>query len=443
MKRKEPKSMLDELMPVDDLPGMALYFSILRAVGGVIGSEVDIAVARHHSLAPRYRGDILDCTTYLLALAPVSAVAALWFVPRLIALALRKVRRPGYYEREKARRQALAHERRSTRRRTTLNPVPTPEALLAQFGRIRRKPREMLLFGSMLEDLEAYVDNDLVRDDDGRIVGRHGGIKQWLNERCPELGKRYHTVMRYKALAKRFKQVIDLEDPVPVAYALAAAETPVEVVVGVPEGGAAEMQLRCGQKTNGGDTDGEATASAGAGATEMQLRCGQNGRGAKTDGGRCVVEAVTPERFDRLRGSAAVAEGCRCMARIMAAAENARAFLAGGQETAKAAAGCQETAKDAAGCQATSGGAGCRTAKDTQGKMQLRCGPEMEGGGRRVAETGGMMTKGMTKGMTKKYLDEQLAFLLDPGRTPASPRGSLQKRHGQGRRRAAIASALA
>ena len=67
-----------------------------------------------------------------------------------------------------------------------------------------------------------YVDNDLVRDDDGRIVGRHGGIKQWLNERCPELGKRYHTVMRYKALAKRFKQVIDLEDPVPVAYALAA-----------------------------------------------------------------------------------------------------------------------------------------------------------------------------------------------------------------------------
>ncbi len=149
------------------------------------------------------------------------------------------------------------------------------------------------------------------------------------------------------------------------------------------------------------------------------------------------MEAVTPERFDLLRGSAAVAEGCRWMARIMAAAENARAFLAGGQETAKAPAGCQETAKDAAGDQATSGGAGCRTAKATQGKMQLRCGPEMEGGGRRVAEAGGMMTKGMTK----KDLDEKLAMLLDPGRTPASPRRSFQDGRGQDRGR--TASALA
>ena len=67
----------------------------------------------------------------MVALAPISAVAALWFVPRLIAIALRKVRRPGYYEREKARRQALAHERLSTRRRTTLNPIPVAYALTA------------------------------------------------------------------------------------------------------------------------------------------------------------------------------------------------------------------------------------------------------------------------------------------------------------------------
>ena len=32
-KRKEPESAFDELMPVDDLPGMALYFAILRAIG--------------------------------------------------------------------------------------------------------------------------------------------------------------------------------------------------------------------------------------------------------------------------------------------------------------------------------------------------------------------------------------------------------------------------
>ena len=314
-KRKEPESALDELMPVDDLPGMALYFSILRVVGKTIGEIVEIDIATNHAVAPRYRWDALDIGTYMMAVAPVSAVAALWFVPRLIAIALRKARRPGYYAQEKARRQALAHERRSTRRRTTLNPIPTPEALLAQFGRIRRNPREMLVFGSMLEDLEAYVDNSLVRDPDGTIVGRNGGIKQWLRENCAELGKRYHTVMRYKALAKRFKPAIDLEDPVPVAYAIVAAEAPIEVVAGDPEGGrtteSTEMQLRFGRNT------------------EMK-----DGRGVGEDR-ECVVEALTPERFELLRGSADVADGYRRMIRFMIAGNNAKAFLAGCQATKK------------------------------------------------------------------------------------------------------------
>ncbi len=216
-------------------------------------------------------------------------------------------------------RQALAHERRIIRRRTTLNPIPTPEALLAQFGRIRRNPREMLVFGSMLEDLEAYVDNSLVRDPDGTIVGRKGGIKQWLRENCAELGKRYHTVMRYKALAKRFKQVIDLEDPVPVAYAIAASETPIEVIAGTPEGcdrgGMTEMQLRCGPKL---DTD-----------------CDGGVEDDRSGDGGCVVEAVTPERFDMIRESASVADGYRRMIRFLIAGNNARAFLAGCQATKK------------------------------------------------------------------------------------------------------------
>jgi hypothetical protein len=323
-KRKEPESILDELMPVDDLPGMALYFDILRLVGYLISELVDSDIAAIRAVVPSYRRSAFYCGTFMMAVAPVSAVAALWFVPRLIAIALRKARRPGYYAHEKTRRQALAHERRSTRKRTTLNPIPTPEALLAQFGRIRRNPREMLIFGSMLEDLEAYVDNSLVRDPDGTIVGRNGGIKQWLRENCAELGKRYHTVMRYKALAKRFKQAIDLEDPVPVAYAIAAAETPIEVVAGDPEGGrtikAVEMQLRCGQEQNA-DAYGE------EGWCQKEAGVGENGE--------CVVEAVTPERFELLRGSAYVADGYRRMIRFMIAGNNAKAFLAGCQATKK------------------------------------------------------------------------------------------------------------
>ncbi len=313
-KKKDPESVLDELMPVDDLPGMAMYFDILRLVGYLISELVDSDIAATRAVVPSYRRSAFYCGTFMMAVAPVSAVAALWFVPRLIAIALRKARRPSYYAREKARRQALAHERRSTRRRTTLNPIPTPEALLAQFGRIRHNPREMLIFGSMLEDLEAYVDNSLVRDPDGTIVGRNGGIKQWLMENCSELGKRYHTVMRYKALAKRFKQAIDLEDPVPVAYAIAVAEAPIEVVAGVSK-------------------DGNSTE-----ATEMRLRCGQNSEvkngGYVVEGG-CVVEAVTPERFELIRGSAFVADGYRRIITLMAAGNNARAFLAECQATKK------------------------------------------------------------------------------------------------------------
>ena len=369
-KRKEPESVLDELMPVDDLPGMALYFRILRAVGDAIGMAAEANIAVTHTLFPRYRWAAMDLATGMMAVAPFSAVAALWFVPRLVALGLRKVRRPGYYEHEKARRQALAHERRSTRRRTTLNPVPTPEALLAQFARIRRNPREMLIFGSMLEDLEAYVDNSLIRDPDGTIVGRNGGIKQWLRENCAELGKRYHTVMRYKALAKRFKQAIDLEDPVPVAYAIAAAEAPLEVVAGDSEDVAnaegTNLQLRCGR--NAEDCCGEtrrhgAGKAEGGGTAVMQPRCGQNygmedgrfGNSAYMYAGRCVMEAVSPERFKKLRESEYVAEGCRHLARLIAAGQDAKVFLDG-----------------------------CRT--------------------------------------TKKNLDERLAMLLEPDMTPASPR---------------------
>ena len=326
-KRKVPESALDELMPVDDLSGMALYFGILRAVGKGIGTFVKDEFEAHRYLDHQFVRDSFNFTTCMVALAPISAVAALWFVPRLIAIALRKVRRPGYYEREKARRQALAHERLSTRRRTTLNPIPTPEALLAQFRRIRRNPREMLIFGSMLEDLEAYVDNSLVRDPDGTIVGRKGGIKQWLWENCAELGKRYHTVMRYKALAKRFKQAIDLEDPIPVAYALTSAVEALSEVIA--------------------DRSGDGDVGS---AEDMQLRYGPNSCGAR----------------DATQGA------------------------------------MRETGRE--------------------GKMQLRCGQKLVEA-RSKAEA---LLEGCQD--TKKDLDEMLAMLLEPDRTPASPRGGFPGR---------------
>ncbi len=49
-------------------------------------------------------------------------------------------------------------------------------------------------------------------------------MKAWLQENIPALYVRYTTVMRYKAMAKRLRQVVGLADPVPAEAVL--AETP-------------------------------------------------------------------------------------------------------------------------------------------------------------------------------------------------------------------------
>ncbi len=150
----------------------------------------------------------------------ISAGLAIWGILKGIALMLRKVQRPKYYPQERLRRQALAKERRRIRRRTTLNAAPTSEELLAQWAKVRHSPTDMIRFGSMLCDLEAYVDNALLRDENGKIVGRNPGIRGWLNANCQPLATHYKTVMGYKAMAEKFRQAVGLSDPYPAASVL-------------------------------------------------------------------------------------------------------------------------------------------------------------------------------------------------------------------------------
>ena len=136
----------------------------------------------------------------------------------------RRLVRPLYYGRENARRRALAAERRRVLRRRTESPCPTREAILDAWTHAREGREAMLRFGSLLEDLACYVDHEL-RLAGGRIVGRAPGIKGWLRENVPALALRYTTVMRYKAAAKKLRQVVELPDPIPVAAVLDGAGT--------------------------------------------------------------------------------------------------------------------------------------------------------------------------------------------------------------------------
>jgi hypothetical protein len=158
-------------------------------------------------------GDVLT----LLALARWLGSETSKFIDR----AQSRLRRPLYYAQERARREALAEERRRVGGRRTTNPCPTREEILEAWTRRHESHAAAVRFGSMMHDLECYVDNSLLRNDTGAIVGRRGGVKAWLQENIPALYMRYTTVMRYKAMAKKLRQVVGLADPIPAEAVLA------------------------------------------------------------------------------------------------------------------------------------------------------------------------------------------------------------------------------
>ena len=184
----------------------------------------------------------------------------------------RRLVRPLYYEQENARRRALAAERRRVRKRKTENPCPTREAILDAWTHAREGREAMLRFGSLLEDLACYVDHEL-RLAGGRIVGRAPGIKGWLRENVPALALRYTTVMRYKAAAKKLRQVVELPDPIPVAAVLDGA--------GAPEGAGAGNGTGTldgtGAEPKEGTRDYGAEKSQGSDAGEARSAPGKSG----------------------------------------------------------------------------------------------------------------------------------------------------------------------
>ena len=217
----------------------------------------------------------------------------------------RRLVRPLYYGRENARRRALAAERRRVLRRRTESPCPTREAILDAWTHAREGREAMLRFGSLLEDLACYVDHGL-RLAGGRIVGRAPGIKGWLRENIPALALRYTTVMRYKAAAKKLRQVVELPDPIPVAAVLDGA--------GAREGAGAGngAGTREGAEPKEGTRDYDAEKSQGSDAGEARSAPGKSGieretallraRGVYLEAMEGVPDVVTRvlERIDAL-----------------------------------------------------------------------------------------------------------------------------------------------
>jgi hypothetical protein len=165
-----------------------------------------------------------------LNIGAVIGCCALQLITTLAGMAIADLKhraaRPLYYERETARRRALASDRRRISKRITVNACPTKEAVLEAYIRRKDSKEAAIRFGSLIHDLECYVDNSL-RFADGRITGRNEGVKGWLADNIPVLLSKYTTIMRYKAAAKKLKQLTELDDPMPAEVVLAGEDSDV------------------------------------------------------------------------------------------------------------------------------------------------------------------------------------------------------------------------
>ncbi|MBQ6102187.1 MAG: hypothetical protein IJL06_00780 [Kiritimatiellae bacterium] len=103
-------------------------------------------------------------------------------------------------------------------------PAPTGDEVREQFekARGRGKVEEKIKLGSMLLDAEATTDSSLIRDCDGEIVGRNGGLRGWIFDNCPDLLPHYAALTGYRRLAWETRDAADLFDPVPAELLLAS-----------------------------------------------------------------------------------------------------------------------------------------------------------------------------------------------------------------------------
>lgn len=118
------------------------------------------------------------------------------------------------------RRQVRIREKRPAS--PSLRGIPTPKELASDWSIQPRTTAICLRIGSRLADLDPTLDHSLVRKKDSRgrpvIRARKGGMKGWLADR--RVPVTYSTVMRYKKLAQRLRQVLRLDERLPLEWLL-------------------------------------------------------------------------------------------------------------------------------------------------------------------------------------------------------------------------------
>ena len=197
----------------------------------LLSIEMDTSVNINARLVFGINRGLFQLVTYL-------SFGFLWVIGKPLNDFIRRCTRSKYYPLENAKRRSLRQQAKRLkargkshghhiRVRTTLNRIPTPEEISAQWEKTRnnRAPIEKLRLGAMLADVESCVDNSLRRDAEGNIVGRNPGLRGWIEEKCPSLLPHYKTLMRYKASADKLQECCGATDPLPSLFIIEKYDT--------------------------------------------------------------------------------------------------------------------------------------------------------------------------------------------------------------------------
>ncbi|MBR6022290.1 MAG: hypothetical protein IK066_07720 [Kiritimatiellae bacterium] len=95
---------------------------------------------------------------------------------------------------------------------------PTSSAIAAAWTPAPRSLRQVLVIGAKLVDLSATHPIVTVRTNDGKARGRSGGLKPFFAESLPDVP--YSSAMRYRLLARRFRQALDIPPAIPLEWLL-------------------------------------------------------------------------------------------------------------------------------------------------------------------------------------------------------------------------------
>jgi hypothetical protein len=113
-------------------------------------------------------------------------------------------------------------------------PSPTDVATAWRIPHSPRTPAAALLLGDQLLAIEVPSAPLHARDESGRcvIASRGGGLKEWLKNAAPTIP--YTTAMRYRLLAGRLRQWLQLPPEIPLSWLFPTAPSPASLTPSAP-----------------------------------------------------------------------------------------------------------------------------------------------------------------------------------------------------------------